>query len=583
MTRRFEIVPSIGISRLGDSPDSYMIGPEKANALPLEPDGTTPVRTFRDDNGRMRRQAARFRVFVFDDANPDGRPVDLGADAIKEIRWSVHVANKKAIWYQFDNIVGRGGHYPADAKKRNPQWKTDARRIRAIIDPGPRTLTGAGQKVSFDAASAPGGYAATFPPALHPKSVTTLGNALTKGADELLVLGGHGCSGSEKTPKISSYANNDYWFDDTSDGTVDAEIILESGETLQARGAWVIAAPPKYAPEIPNVITLYDVMTDVAARALGAWPGLFDDGGFNPAFMPAFDRDIQPILAAAGMQDWVAKAPTGTVPPIKDGYVDLSGIPDSAHLMVMDRLGDPDPAYNADRQRIFNILRAADQPQQFLAERHYAMPMLAGNDPFQNDGKDATEPFAVLTPTQYSMLGQWAAGKFTATGPKAGGAAAVTEGVLRNCVGGPFCPGIEMTWISFNAGMYDAPYHIRRAPVTAPLSLGGEPQDGSQPGDLTKRMALPWQADFNECSVQEIALDNAGDLRKAQVLWWPAQRPYRVNVTTAEGGTAIKPWSRGVSDDLAMVTAWAGLGFVTNSDPVVPFYQETERTLKDGD
>ncbi|MFZ1220361.1 MAG: LodA/GoxA family CTQ-dependent oxidase, partial [Chthoniobacterales bacterium] len=89
---RFEIHPSIGIARVGNSPEQFYLAPETIGGLPTEcgPDGSpklskgkpTPISKFKDGQGRVRRQAARFRVFVFDEKNPNdpGREVVLGKD-----------------------------------------------------------------------------------------------------------------------------------------------------------------------------------------------------------------------------------------------------------------------------------------------------------------------------------------------------------------------------------------------------------------------------------------------------------------------------------------------------------------------
>jgi hypothetical protein len=80
------------------------------------PDGLTPVLVsrFRDAEGRIKRQAARFQVFVYDEESPEGRPLKMG-DPIEgggnhgtlvEIQWQVYVANKKACWYEFKEDAG---------------------------------------------------------------------------------------------------------------------------------------------------------------------------------------------------------------------------------------------------------------------------------------------------------------------------------------------------------------------------------------------------------------------------------------------------------------------------------------------
>ena len=84
------------------------------------------------------------------------------------------------------------------------------------------------------------------------------------------MLGGHGISGSTSNPPvvIDEYANNDSWFDDTSDGSVKARIIFSDGSSADADAAWVLVGPPKYAPGIDNAVRLYDVLWDLGVRAL---------------------------------------------------------------------------------------------------------------------------------------------------------------------------------------------------------------------------------------------------------------------------------------------------------------------------
>src|SRR5215203_2210119 len=109
----YRIHPGIGIARLGDSADEFCISPEKPAAMPiacdeqgnplLSGDGQTEVSVtkFKDEKGRIKRQAARFQLYVYDDENPNGRPLKLG-DEIKgggnhgtlvDIQWQVYLAN----------------------------------------------------------------------------------------------------------------------------------------------------------------------------------------------------------------------------------------------------------------------------------------------------------------------------------------------------------------------------------------------------------------------------------------------------------------------------------------------------------
>src|SRR5687767_15281885 len=56
---RCAIHPAIGIGRVGNSPDGFFLGPEVPGHHPL------PLGGFKDAEGRILRQAARFRIFGF--------------------------------------------------------------------------------------------------------------------------------------------------------------------------------------------------------------------------------------------------------------------------------------------------------------------------------------------------------------------------------------------------------------------------------------------------------------------------------------------------------------------------------------
>src|SRR5688500_16027525 len=92
----YKIFPPVGIARIGNSPDEFFVGPETPGSLGIEfrADGTEmPVERFKDAAFRVKRQAARFRVFEFDDAGGAGRPAVLPAGTI--VRWTVKLANRK--------------------------------------------------------------------------------------------------------------------------------------------------------------------------------------------------------------------------------------------------------------------------------------------------------------------------------------------------------------------------------------------------------------------------------------------------------------------------------------------------------
>src|SRR5207245_2133743 len=86
-----------------------------------------------------------------------------------------------------------------------------------------------------------------------------LGEARTDPDGRLLVVGGFGRSDGP-AGDLLTFSNNDNWFDDVSDGPVTASLELsDTGERVQAEPAWVIVAPPDFAPQVVNFVTLYDV------------------------------------------------------------------------------------------------------------------------------------------------------------------------------------------------------------------------------------------------------------------------------------------------------------------------------------
>lgn len=551
------IHPAIGVARVGDS-EAFYLGPETAGGLPTELDGQ-PIGPdgFRTPAGKVRRQAARFRVFRYDEAHPEGRPIDLDDPEVLSIVWTVHLANKKPSWYAFQTNLGAYGYLPGQAL-RNAQVQGEARH-QLVIDPGPRTVEGRGAHAPLSRETMPQGYPGQFPPEnLRPYSIDTLGDARTDAQGNLLVLGGHGRSGStELPPRVTEYANNDGWFDDTSDGTIRCTVTLRTGEVLECEGgAWVLVGPPGYAPEIQNLVTLYDTMFDALVRNRGLRPDIFRDGMWQEDYAPSFVDDILPILERPGRYRWVV------------------AIPPRPHRLPIERLSRPDPQWNALRQFYLDVLRSPGQPNDFISERgSVLMPYLAG-DNILNPAYMSSN-FLTLTPTQYFMMRQWVAGCFV-PGPRPADApgAALDRAVLENCVGGAFSPGIEMSWLSRDTRIFTAPFrvHQRALGPDQRLSLGLNTEAGMEPGDLTRQMAVPWQADFNECSAQPY--------NDRWVWWWPAQRPIWVRpesdphlqvtwVGTAEDQNADSFTM--FADDLEMVHKWKGLGFIVG----VPGEQET--------
>jgi L-Lysine epsilon oxidase N-terminal/L-lysine epsilon oxidase C-terminal domain len=345
----YRIHPGVGIARLGDSPNEFCITPEGPAQLPLQCDelGNTikndgRIKTFKDAEGQIKRTAARFQIFVYDEESPEGRPLKIGdhiegggnRGTLVDIIWRVQLANKKAAWYEFDSLRGETG-YPAGTPLRNADITDPTARQKLVIDPGPQIVDCTeNRKAEFSRGGNPS-YAVNFPPEdIKPNRIDTLGSILTDNDGRLLVLGGHGNSGSFKAgfghPRIDSYANSDGWFDDVSDGPVMARLVMKEERVDRLRyvdveyPAWVLVGYPRYAPQVLDMITLEDVIEDMSIRDFAYRTDMFGKRGtfkdppkidpldaeslqhwkagplqWNREYRPWFWRDIWSILFRA--------------------------------------------------------------------------------------------------------------------------------------------------------------------------------------------------------------------------------------------------------------------------------------------
>lgn len=500
------IHPGIGVARLGNSPDGWFVGPE----LPYGVGG--PEGGYRDELGAIKRQGARFRIYGYD---VDGQVVgEITADEAA-IAWTVHVANRKAAWYNFDVALDIPGTGPAH--RRNAAF-SGGDRGQLVIDPGPHTISG--RDASGAAYRLDGGSFLNKP--------VPLGDLRTDERGRLIVLGGRGVAASAFAhSSLYTYANNDGWYDDTSDGPVTAEVRLD-GRDIPVDPAWVIVAPPPFAPEVISLPTLYDVVED-ASKTL--WLG--QEKGVS------FTEHIYPILAGFVGFQWVNYGFH-----VQFGW---KGPYEFTRPDFLKMLADPSERYAERRRQIFNMFRHPDY-KTFDAN---AWP------PMYGDGAEITGSFATdvaprqylaLTPTQYARLGQWAAGKFEADWPAKAPTAQRIEDVplaeqpatldraaLTFCAGGAFHPGYEVTWPMRHVTMYAAPFRLRPRGAGVPeidygpqlspaiaLSETG-PLFGSGPGDLTRWMSVPWQADAASCRA---GYEGAYD--PYLPTFWPARVPNHV-------------------------------------------------------
>jgi hypothetical protein len=483
MAATYEVHPAIGIARVGPSQE-FFLAPEP---------GVDPPETYRDGNGDLLRQAARFRVFRCE-RDERGALVTAALQA-GPVRWTVHLANKK----------GAAARFPPPPSLPPDQWPVRnpgvVDRSDLVIDPGPRSVEGAGSRAVLDG----GGFLGR---------AVDLGAIMTDSEGNLLVLGGSGLSRSV-TPDgvplpITHFANNDSWCDDVADGWVRAEVVLPTGEVAHAEPAWVVVGPPDFAPPVSNFVTLYDV----------AFQAAVDRGWLGVPSQPSFTRHIHPVLSRAIGYSWVTRVGRTGHGPGRLGDFTAQWA----------ELADPQGRRLA-RQRILARLRDPNQPPPPTMPPT-AMPRL----------HDETNSSRVLpmTRAQYAMMLAWVSGTFVddwqAPTPDEPLPEALTRAALQSCSGGAFFPGIEVGQLVKDPTLYAQPFRLDPAAVS--------------PGDLTKGNAVPWQADFAACEFED----------HAQIGWWPAQRPDEVFADAALG--RMREWADGAETYEDMVAHWHQLGLV---------------------
>lgn len=496
------IYPAIGIARVGSS-DEYFYGPEVTDPEPLR-EGA-----YRDGGKRLKRQAARFRVYG---CNARGDIIrELTAEGSgAEIEWHVQLANKKSAWFGFQLALDiPEASHAVPTTPRNPGI-TD--RSRLAITPSAKSLHGGNAgPVAFD-----DGAFMDLP--------VYLGEIRTDADQRLTVLGGRGAARSYDDSAAITFANNEGWHDDVSDGPVTATVRLH-GEPLEVVPGWVVIAPPNYGPQRKSVRTMWDVMRDVAINA-----------NMLPApDRPSFTDDILPLFQRLAGLQWVNAAYAA-------GY-GWQGAFDLTSQEILRQLSSADPASREHRRIIANnfrnFSRDGNSPIPWPWLYGDAMSIPPAPTPRQN---------ASLSECQLSMLESWADGNFEEDWspghkpprtleevPVAKQGDMLTRAALEFCLADAFHPGCEMTWPVRARTMYMAPFRFRHAPrgwiesipptMLTPdaVTIPNGPLYGQVPGGITRWMAVPWQTDTASC--------RSGYTRSFDPYapaFWPARVPNQV-------------------------------------------------------
>lgn len=478
------IHPAIGIARVGNSEDCF-VGPERPGVNPVPEGG------YKDEAGKIKKQAARFRVFAkYDDG------------AVEEyhgpVSWKVELANKKAVARAFASRLQRNANV-VGAEERGK-----------LVMEGKAELSSVGDDESIsdtvevvDAGGSP----------IGPPRRVELGKARIKVDGQLLVLGGSGTAFpvTEPPAPLNRAFNNDEWRDDTSDGRITAKITIDG--TPHVSTAWVIVAPPKFAPQLTPIVSLWDRLVDAHVT--------------QSVDEPSYRQHIQPILDRARKMRWVhEKADKHDTywasDPIEEEWI---------------------------REHLYKKLKGSGEPGADMPVQET-----------EGRGPDADPEGDRLTGTQLRWMGQWSKGNFTRDWhivPKSNPSLTpddLDRAALEACTGAALYPGIEAGQYLLQKKIWN-PFPRLNTAVAEPDDAAVAEADGAaaaepddlivvEPGDVTAGMALPWHTDFRACNQD----------------WWPVARPNQVRPQRAPD--TYEKWDRQIQTYGRMVDAWHTLGFV---------------------
>lgn len=505
------IYPSIGVARVGNAPAGYVVGPEVTNPKPLVADNAPGKNPYRDAEGRLYPQAARFRIYG---VNAAGAIVnELTAPGVgADIAWTVHLANKKAAWYEFQIALDIPEVASADPSTlRNPDV-TD--RSSLVLDAGAHTLR-AGQG-SGPVEMVAGQF-------MHQGDPVYLGKMWCEGDARLLVTGGRGKSASFDGKPATTFANNNGWHDDVSDGPVTATVSY-NGVALPVTPSWLVVAPPDYGPQCKSVRTLWDLMRDVAIQT----------GALIAPLRPSFTYDIYPIFERLTRLQWVNAG-------FAAGFGWNAGY-DFTQADWIGRLNDPAPANQETRR----VLKNSFRNDTVDAWSPVPWPWVYG-DAMSLPTPETPRAFSSLSVTQLTMLEQWTAGDFESDWgkvpvytefdqvPLEQQGDMLTRAALEFCLADAFHPGCEMTWPVRTPSMFMEPYRFGHAPVgwvepnlgttltSANVAVINGPLYRQVPGGISRWMAVPWQTDTASCQSGYVKSYDPN-----LPTFWPARVPNQV-------------------------------------------------------
>ncbi|TIL65612.1 LodA/GoxA family CTQ-dependent oxidase [Mesorhizobium sp.] len=492
------VYPPLGIARVGNAKgsDEYVIGPEVIGGPSTMPDGSPAIYVdhFRASDGSIKRQAARFRIFAH---LKDGAVVELTADDAR-IEWRVAIANLKAGWYEFNQAMDLPDNLSHDALRRNRDISIPGG--RSILDIVPTPITIEGRDAS----------PLSFNDGTFWRKPVYLGEVRTDAKGRLLFLGGMGRSAPFRKGLIPlTFANNVGWHDDVADGPVRATVTFAGGKSIEAEPGYIAVTPPNYAPGLFGLITMDDAVRETFQQE--RWIPTPTSTSFTDDVWPIFDR-------LTGLQ-WINHGLF-----IVHGH----GSPiDARDPTVINKMRDRDTANAPWREAVFTLFRDPRAGGDLIEAK---IPQVFGDgvDTLWNPPASPAHAIGLLsvTPTQYDHLQRWAAGKFiddwsgAAPVPPTFASLSAKDQVvhleraaLHECLGGPFHPGIEITWVMRLSRLWSGPYRLKVLPTDEPAKQNygdtltpatcigpAGPFDGVAAGALTRFLGVPWQTDGTSCN-----------------------------------------------------------------------------------
>ena len=601
---KFRIYPPIGVARLGNGPakkEEVIFSPE----IPWDNLFST-TENYLTEEGKIKKQAQRFYIY---ECNAQGVPVKPIDPRDFEIEWSAEVANKKPFWYDFNNsldlsIISENQNISPEfainniapgigAVQRNPNVLNMGIRMPGGYDYRKELINHPG-KVSVDAQDTRQSINGSFPfkkkgPSLLAASLSTSSNPVPLGTIEydngtLIFYGADGKSAALNASDLNTdFADNSNWYDDICDGKITASITSKADGTKyelndELSAAWVITAPPDYAPQIQPISTMYDMMTGASGDEFEpefslVFPMLYrlyrmqwvNLGDF---LSPSFKETIDKLSAAGKFKYLYQKSPEKEAAAVREEIFNLFR----------------DPVYHYNNEPIIPSSSTTNIANRGSGREELKLPYYPG-DGINYPGSPAQ--WFAIPPILYDQLRKWKDGNFktieSTTMPlntmdeigeyyrqqylkafedPAKKPLLMFRAVMETLYGGGFHPGVELTWpMRHNLiyaenkeifkevagaqglfGLREVRIHSATPAeqeaiffndfgfqmVTEDIRESMQPEHEKNwlwkitPGDLTKWMGIPWQSDAGSC--QAVFIEKQYPIPA----WWAANLPVHV-------------------------------------------------------